>query len=288
MIQQIGFVGLGTMGSVMAPLPARAGFSIIGFDTAPQRLDLMDVTNASSLSDMAACETIITMLPDGAAVTNVTDELTKAGFCGLIIDMSSSHPDDTKRLGASLAAQGIRLIDAPVSGGVKKAAAGTLTIMAGGAADDIAAASKLIACFGAMQHVGPLGAGHAMKALNNYVSAAGLLASMQALATAETFGITAEKFTSVINESTGRNNTTEVKMMSFIASRRYDSGFFLRLMAKDVTIASELITNAGFEAPITPALDDYLAAALETLGHDTDHTGLYEMVNPMPKDWRNN
>ena len=282
-MQQIGFVGLGAMGSVMAPLPAGAGLSVIGFDTAPQRPDLADVTNASSLTDMVACDTIITMLPDGAVVAAVATALAEAGFRGLIIDMSSSHPDDTIRLGATLAAQGIRLIDAPVSGGVKKAAAGTLMVMAGGTEDDIAAASALIACFGTMQHVGPLGAGHAMKALNNYVSAAGLLASMQALATAESFGITAEKFTSVINGSTGRNNTTEVKMMPFIASRRYDSGFFLRLMAKDVTIASELMTNAGFDAPITPALNSYLATALETLGHDADHTGLYEMVNPTPK-----
>ena len=282
-MQQIGFVGLGAMGSVMAPLPAGAGFSVIGFDTAPQRPDLADVTNASSLTDMVACDTIITMLPDGAVVAAVATALAEAGFRGLIIDMSSSHPDDTIRLGATLTAQGIRLIDAPVSGGVKKAAAGTLMVMAGGTEDDIAAASALIACFGTMQHVGPLGAGHAMKALNNYVSAAGLLASMQALATAESFGITAEKFTSVINGSTGRNNTTEVKMLPFIASRRYDSGFFLRLMAKDVTIASELMTNAGFDAPITPALNSYLATALETLGHDADHTGLYEMVNPSPK-----
>ena len=282
-MQQIGFVGLGAMGSVMAPLPAGAGFSVIGFDTAPQRPDLEDVTNASSLTDMVACDTIITMLPDGAVVAAVATALAEAGFRGLIIDMSSSHPDDTIRLGVTLAAQGIRLIDAPVSGGVKKAAAGTLMVMAGGTEDGIAAASALIACFGTMQHVGPLGAGHAMKALNNYVSAAGLLASMQALATAESFGITAEKFTSVINGSTGRNNTTEVKMLPFIASRRYDSGFFLRLMAKDVTIASELMTNAGFDAPITPALNSYLATALETLGHDADHTGLYEMVNPTPK-----
>jgi 3-hydroxyisobutyrate dehydrogenase len=106
---------------------------------------------------------------------------------------------------------------------------------------------------------------------------------MQALATAESFGINADKFTSVINGSTGRNNTTEVKMMPFIASRRYDSGFFLRLMAKDVTIASELISNAGFDAPITPALNRYLAAALDELGPDADHTGLYEMVNPAAK-----
>ena len=109
---------------------------------------------------------------------------------------------------------------------------------------------------------------------------------MQALATAETFGITAEKFTSVVNRSTGRNNTTEAKIIPFIASRRYDSGFFLRLMVKDVTIASELIANAGFEAPITSALNSYLATAQKTLGFDADHTKLYEMVNPTPRGFQ--
>jgi 3-hydroxyisobutyrate dehydrogenase len=283
-MQQIGFVGLGAMGSVMAPLPVAAGFSVIAFDTASQMPDLPDITMAAALTDLATCDAIITMLPDGTVVTAVTKQIAAAGFCGLIIDMSSSHPDSTIQLGSELAAYGIRLIDAPVSGGVKKAAAGSLMVMAGGSAEDIAAATTLISCFGSLQHVGPLAAGHAMKALNNYVSASGLLASMQALATAESFGISADKFTSVINGSTGRNNTTEVKMMPFIASRRYDSGFFLRLMAKDVAIASELINNAGFDAPITPALNHYLAAALDELGQDADHTGLYEMVNPAAKD----
>ena len=283
-MQQIGFVGLGAMGSVMAPLPVAAGFSVIAFDTASQLPDLPDITMAAALTDLATCDAIITMLPDGAVVTAVAKKIAAAGFCGLIIDMSSSHPESTIQLGSELAAYGIRLIDAPVSGGVKKAATGNLMVMAGGSAEDIAAATTLISCFGSLQHVGPLAAGHAMKALNNYVSAAGLLASMQALATAESFGISADKFTSVINGSTGRNNTTEVKMMPFIASRRYDSGFFLRLMAKDVTIASELINNAGFDAPITPALNRYLAAALDELGPDADHTGLYEMVNPAAKD----
>ena len=284
MLQQIGFVGLGAMGSRMAQRPARTGFSVIGFDVAPKSPDLAEIAMASSLTDMVACDSVITMLPDGAAVATVAIELAKAGFRGLIIDMSSSHPGDTLRLGAKLAVRGIRLIDAPVSGGVKKAAAGSLTVMVGGSSNDIAAATELIACFGTMQHVGPLGAGHAMKALNNYVSASGLLTSMQALATAESYGITAEKFTAVINESTGRNNTTEVKMIPFISTRQYNSGFFLRLMAKDVAIASELITKAGFDSPVTPALNSYLAEALETLGHDTDHTELYEMVNPTPDE----
>ena len=119
MLQQIGFVGLGAMGSRMAQRPARAGFSVIGFDVAPRSPDLADIAMASSLDDLVACDTIITMLPGGAAVATVAIELAKAGFRGLIIDMSSSHPGDTLRLGAKLAVRGIRLIDAPVSGGVK-------------------------------------------------------------------------------------------------------------------------------------------------------------------------
>ena len=113
------------------------------------------------------------------------------------------------------------------------------------------------------------------------MSAAGLLASMQALATAQSFGILPETFVRVINGSTGKNNTTEVKLLPFIISRKYNSGFSLNLMAKDVCIASELIKNAGFYAPTTGALNDYIATAINTLNADADHTGLYEMVNPI-------
>jgi len=279
-MKSIGFVGLGAMGSVMAPLPVQAGFSVTGFDPAARLDDDTGVIMANQLVDLAGCDAIVLMLPDGNVVTKVATSLADAGFSGLIIDMSSSQPEGTIALGKQLADRGIRLIDAPVSGGRKKAALGTLMVMAGGDAVDLETAGKLLACFGAVAHVGPLAAGHAMKALNNYVSAAGLLASMQALATAQSFGIAPETFTKVINGSTGRNNTTEVKLEPFIISRRYDSGFFLRLMAKDVGIASELIKNAGFDAPITTALNEYLAVAVDQLGHDADHTGLYEMVNP--------
>ena len=153
-------------------------------------------------------------------------------------------------------------------------------IMVGGEKEDLDEIRTLLGCFGNIAHVGPLGAGHAMKALNNYVSAAGLLASMQALATAQSFSIHPKTFTKVINGSTGRNNTTEVKLEPFIIPRSYASGFSLQLMAKDVGIASELIINAGFDAPITSALNDYLMRAVEALDGDIDHTGLYEMVNP--------
>jgi len=279
-MQSIGFVGLGAMGSVMAPLPVKAGFRVIGFDTATRLPAETGVEPASSLADLAGCDAVVLMLPDGKVVTAVATALAEAGFGGLMIDMSSSAPQGTIALGKTLESNAIRLVDAPVSGGQKKAALGTLMVMAGGDAADLAAAAPLLDCFGTVAHVGPLGAGHAMKALNNYVSAAGLLASMQALATAEAYGITPDVFTKVINGSTGRNNTTEVKLEPFIISRRYDSGFFLRLMAKDVGIASDLIVAAGFDTPVTPALTQYLDAAVAKLGADADHTGLYEMVNP--------
>ena len=280
MIRSVGFVGLGAMGSVMAPLPVKIGYSVIGFDPATTLNDQSGVALASQLEDLVTCDAVILMLPDGTTVAKVVMHLASAGFEGIVIDMSSSQPKGTIDLAKRLEKKLIRLIDAPVSGGQKKAALGTLMIMAGGKQEELDEIRTLLECFGNVVRVGPLGAGHAMKALNNYVSAAGLLASMQALATAQSLGIHPKTFTEVINGSTGRNNTTEVKLEPFIISRRYTSGFSLQLMAKDVGIASELITSAGFDAPTTEALNDYLMTAVETLNADIDHTALYEMVNP--------
>ena len=280
-MKSIGFVGLGTMGSVMAPLPLKAGYKVTGFDLTTNLDESSGVSKASRLADLIECDSIIFMLPDGTIVTNVARELAEAGFNGLFIDMSSSHPDGTVALGNELRKKAIRLIDAPVSGGRKKAALGNLMVMSGGDQINFKSAQRLLECFGTVAHVGPLAAGHAMKALNNYVSAAGLLASMQALATAESYGIIPEIFTKVINGSTGRNNTTEVKLESYIIPRLYNSGFFLSLMAKDVSIATKLIQNAGFETPTSTALDDYLSEAVNALDPNTDHTGLYELVNPV-------
>ena len=279
-MKSIGFVGLGAMGSVMAPLPLKAGYNVTGFDPATNLKESSGVRIASRLIDLIECDTIIFMLPDGTVVTKAARELVGAGFKGLFIDMSSSQPDSTIALGHELGEKAVRLIDAPVSGGRKKAILGELMVMTGGNQDNFKSARRLLECFGNVAHVGPLAAGHAMKALNNFVSAAGMLASMQALATAESYGIKPEIFTKVINSSTGRNNTTEVKLKPYIISRRYESGFFLSLMAKDISIADQLMKNAGFGTPTSSALNDYLSEAVEVLGPKTDHTGLYEMVNP--------
>jgi len=124
-------------------------------------------------------------------------------------------------------------------------------------------------------HIGPVGAGYAMKALNNYVSAAGLVTSFQALATAQKFGITPKNFQTIINASTGRNNTTEVKIDKFVLTRAFDSGFALNLMAKDVAIASDIVAEKGYMLPLTEDLANYLEEALGALGDDPDHTEIY-------------
>ena len=134
---------------------------------------------------------------------------------------------------------------------------------------------------GNLHHIGPVGAGHAMKALNNYVSAAGLLASFQALATAKDAGISPENFVNVINRSTGRNNTTEVKLEKFVLNEAFNSGFALQLMAKDVNIARELIEAAGYTTPVTPAAA-CLDSAESALGQQADHTALYSYVTDKP------
>ena len=194
--------------------------------------------------------------------------------------MSSCDPNQTIELGNLLKVHGVNLIDAPVSGGVKKAALGLLMIMVGGRKEDVTTVKSLLDLLGTVAHIGPLGAGHAMKALNNYVSASGLLASMQALATAETYGIKPQSFVNVINDSTGRNNSTQVKLEPYIIPRNYSSGFSLKLMTKDVEVASAIMENGGFSTPLSDQLPHFLRNALEILEDNADHTALYEHVNP--------
>lgn len=285
---KIGWCGLGAMGSVMAPRLLSVTKNLLGYDINPDIWETAHFNQkfqrARHLTELAQTDTLITMLPDGQAVHSVWETVLSAGFLGTIIDMSSCHPQDSLRLAEDITAAGCCFIDAPVSGGVAKAANGELMIMVGGNKKDITSVRSILSAMGVMQHVGPAGAGHAMKALNNYVSAAGLLASFQALATAKAAGISPETFVQVINRSTGRNNTTEVKLEKFVLNETFNSGFSLQLMAKDVNIARELIEAAGYSTATTPALATCLDAAVTHLGQQADHTALYSyLINRFQK-----
>ena len=270
----------------MAPHLLAVTDRLLGYDINQQVWQTASLSKklerAHRITDLAQTSTIITMLPDGLAVRAVCETVLRAGFSGTIIDMSSCHPQDSLSLANKIVAAGSCFIDAPVSGGVAKAASAELMIMAGGKDSEIREVQSLLNALGNLQHVGPAGAGHTMKALNNYVSAAGLLASFQALATAKAAGISPETFVDVINSSTGRNNTTEVKLKKFVLPAIFNSGFALQLMAKDVDIARELIEAAGYTTPTTPALAECLDAAVAALGQKADHTALFSYITGKP------
>ena len=162
----------------------------------------------------------------------------------VVIDMSSSSPVGTRELGPILEKRGIRLIDAPVSNGVKGATAATLAIMVGGDRAIFEQYRPLFEKLGnQIFHAGPLGAGHAVKALNNYVSAAGLVAACEAVITGQRFGLDPAVVVDILNASSGMNNTTKNKFKQHMLSGTFGAGFTTGLMAKDVRTALEVVRD---------------------------------------------
>lgn len=276
-MEKIGFIGLGAMGSKMAPLLAQSGFEVYGFDINKinSGKDYVIVENLKGLHDT---DVIIFMLPDGKIVNQVARNLLELGSKSIMIDMSSSDPNDTIELGNYLIKRNIEFIDAPVSGGVSRAITGDLTIMVGGDKNTLEKVNGILDIMGNVKKAGPLGAGHAMKSLNNYVSAAGLIASFEALHTAKKYGINPLDFIEIINGATGKNNTTEVKLEKFVVSRKYNSGFALNLMIKDVSIADQLIKIMSSDNPLSTNVLTYLKKSYEIIGDQSDHTEVYKIL----------
>ena len=190
------------------------------------------------------------------------------------IDMTSGVPAVTVSLAERLARQGVVLFDAPVSGGVPRAVTGKLTIMAGGDGKDIDAAMPVLQAMGSVIKTGGVGTGHAMKALNNLVSSAGFLIGIEALLIGSRFGIEPETMVDILNVSTGMNNSTQKKFKQYVLSRKFDSGFALGLMVKDLTIALGIARDQEVNAPFAGLCRDLWAGAGAMLGPQADHTAV--------------
>jgi 3-hydroxyisobutyrate dehydrogenase len=276
----------------MARCMVKAGYSLALYDidaALTRRLaDELGALAASSLADLGStCGIVITMLPNAAIVrTAVLGDSPDAGIAArpvdgaIIIDMSSSYPPATVALGAELARRGVTLLDAPVSGGVRKAGSGELAIMLGG--NDEAAMDSVtgvLCAMGTVYRTGGLGSGHASKALNNDVSAAGLAAACEAMIVGKAFGLDPERLTDVINASTGRNNSTEKKLKPFILTGDFaKAGFALELMAKDVKAAADLAEELGLLLPGIVEARSLWRDAHEVLGKGADHTEIYRFL----------
>lgn len=288
-IASIGFVGLGAMGAPMCRVIAGKHPALAIYDLDQDRAAALaaeiGATAVGSLGDLAArSDLVITMLPNADIVRAVClgdDGLAgKMAPGGLIVDMSSSYPIATRELGKTLAERNIVLLDAPVSGGVRKAADGSLAIMLGGDdAGGLDTAEPVLAMMGRVFRTGPLGSGHALKALNNYVSAAGLAAASEAVLVGRAFGLDPERMIDVINASTGRNNSTENKFKPFILSGDYKkAAFALDLMAKDIRAAAELADELDLPMAGLTAARDLWRDASADLGPGADHTEIHRFI----------
>lgn len=282
---EVAFIGLGNMGEPMAARLVGAGYRVRGFDNSPETRERVagatGVVAARSLEEaVSAADAVVAMLPTGKVVRAVAEQMRGSLRRGaVIVDMSSSEPIGTRALGEKLIAEGFEFVDAPVSGGVKRAADGTLAIMVGGDDRTIDRIEPLLQAMGrSIIRTGPLGSGHAIKALNNYVSGAGLIAALEALEVGRAFGLDANVVVDVLNASTGRNNSTEVKLKQFVISETYDSGFFLGLMAKDIRTARTLAEELGVKVPLAGCCADLWDEAVRNLGSTADHTEVYRAL----------
>lgn len=283
MSDRVGFIGIGQMGRPMAGHLAGAGYQVTVYDKVQQACESLagvaGITVAADVLTVAGAPVVVLMLPDSRIVDSLLWEQGLAARLApgsLLLDMGSSDPHRTRDNQARLAAQGVAMMDAPVSGGVRRALDASLAIMAGGLAGDFERARPLLEKLGkTVVHVGPPGAGHALKALNNYVSASGLLAACEALVAAQRFGIEPATANALFNASTGRNNTTEVKVEQFMLSGKFNSGFSLALMRKDIDTARSLMSTLGSAHGFVDACSAIWTDPEKSLPPGADHTAMY-------------
>jgi len=287
----VGFIGLGMMGLPMARCLLRSGRALVACDpaeaarqvlaegAAPDRLRFV----GTPAEVAKACDIIVTMLPDSRIVAQVMEgpggllAVLRPGQ--LVIDMGSSVPGETRRLAEAAAGRGAMLIDAPVSGSVVKAKAGTLAIMVGGDDAAFAKAEPVLRGMGeTLIRTGAVGSAHAMKALNNYVYAAGLLATAEALRMAERLGLDLGILADVLNASSGRNVATETKVKQEILSGRYAGGFQLGLMRKDLETAGAIAAETGFNAQALALCRNLWNEAVAALGPKADNTEIHRFL----------
>ena len=291
--ERIGFIGLGNMGAPMARRLVNAGFRVVVADASPAAVERFAAENACERAESLAslgktCRLVITMLPDGKVVREVL-----LGANGVVphlapgsvaVDMSSASPVGTRELSADLAKRGIPLVDAPVSGGVKKAADGTLAIMAGGDPQSVERCRAVLEPLGKVFLTGASGSGHAMKALNNFLSAANLAVAAEAVIAGQRFGLEPATMISILNASTGRNSGTDSKFPNNVLPRTFNSGFALGLMAKDLRLALEVAQSSHAPAGLLEACANIWAQAEKQLGAKADNTEVVKYLESLAPD----
>jgi 3-hydroxyisobutyrate dehydrogenase len=284
--KQVAFVGLGAMGwGIAANLAAAAkdgkiASPVLVWNRTTLKSEQHEARHgtrcARALSDVSQADVIITCLPTSSEVATIASELAPALKSGSVwIDCTSGDPDSTKDISRTLQEAGVAMIDCAVSGGPDGAASGQLTAMVGGDSDNVAHSVITLFAKKKVVHCGPVGAGHAVKAMNNCLNAAHLIVAGEALLALKKWGVDPELALQAINASSGRSLQTEVRIPTEVLTRRFDYGFKLGLMLKDVRIAVDGIAACQGERRDTsmlPAVKKMLEQSVYAQGYDVDYT----------------
>jgi 3-hydroxyisobutyrate dehydrogenase-like beta-hydroxyacid dehydrogenase len=279
----IGFVGLGNMGQPMAARVAAAGFALVGFDRAGTEGRLpAGAVAAAGLDDVAAgADTILLSLPDGAATLDVATAIAAAPRRRVttVIDLSTVGPAAAADAAAVLADAEVVYADGPVSGGVAGARRGTLALMFSGPPETLDAYRPLLEAIGRVFPVGTRpGQGQAMKLVNNFLSAAALAATSEALSLGLAHGLDLAVMLDVLNASTGRNSATTDKFPNRVLTGTYDAGFHTALMAKDLRLYAATAGAAGTACSVASAVSEVWQRADAALP-GSDFTRIWPFVD---------
>jgi len=292
--QTIGLIGTGRMGGRMAPHMSGAGYPVHVFDINAEAANALArahngiVAEPSGRAVAEASDAVITMLPAGPQVRDAVFGANgiAEGFPdgGVLIDMSSSEPWLTTKLAEELAERGIKMIDAPVSGGTDGAEAGTLTLMIGGEDAVVEPCLPFLQTMaGHIFRTGKVGSGHALKTLNNMLSGLNTMAAAEAMLVGKRFGLDPEVMVDVINQSTGVNSATQRTMKQQVLSRKFGGGFSFDLKFKDFVIAMQLARETGTPVPLSGLCFQLFESAREFMGPDDTSTGIVKWMEMMAR-----
>ena len=286
---RIGFIGLGNMGGGMAANLVKAGHAVQAFDLSAEALararEAGCTTHDAAADAVADADVVVTMLPNGAIVRTVYADavLGKAPAGALLIDCSTIDVASARDVSGAATAQGYRFVDAPVSGGIAAANAGTLTFMVGGAEDDFAAAQPVLAAMGkAVIHAGGAGAGQAAKICNNMLLGASMVATCETFAMAEKLGLDLQTFFDISSKASGQcwsmTSYCPVPGVGPVtpADNAYQGGFASALMLKDLRLAMQAAGDVGATVPMGEKAEALYAAFVESGKAGLDFSAIIE------------
>lgn len=247
----VGIVGLGNMGGRIAKRIQAGGQSLLGYDSDAERAPALGVAAAATLAELvAAVDLVLLSLPDSRVVEAVVRGeggiLAAAREGQIVVDLSTSNPSSTRELAAELEQRGVAMLDAGISGGAAAAEKGTLTIMVGGHGEALERVRVVLATFSAkVFHMGPAGAGHATKLLNNFLNAVTLAATAEVMVAARMAELDLAQVLEVINSSSGVSFASLNRFPSIIEGDYLEGGLTSRLMLKDVTLYVDMLRELG-------------------------------------------